>query len=134
MFVVALAHGWTFSYEPFRRITDGSAIPCYACLCCLCCCCSVTKNLGHVVSQDDLIEESKDALNMEDVSDSLTDFGHKSIQRGSSMLSNISLLRQKEEDGVEVGGPEDTVQEHQEEFGGSAGRDGVFSEYSNSFV
>eukprot|EP01094_Clydonella_sp_ATCC50884_P021035 TRINITY_DN4519_c0_g1_i1.p1 TRINITY_DN4519_c0_g1~~TRINITY_DN4519_c0_g1_i1.p1 ORF type:complete len:494 (-),score=118.37 TRINITY_DN4519_c0_g1_i1:165-1646(-) len=104
MFLVALAHGWTFSYEPFRRLSDASGIPCYSCLCCLCCCCKVTKNLTHVVSQDDLIEESKEAFQLDDVPGTLSDIGSSGLRHGSDLFSSISSLRSKSLSGGEGGG------------------------------
>ena len=68
MFFISIAHTVTFGHKPYR---SGEAscedIPCYSFICCCCCCVKVTKNLSHVVSQRDVLQDGVEIFSIDKV-------------------------------------------------------------------
>lgn len=76
MFLISIAHRFTFSHKPYR---SGEAscedIPCYSVFCCCCCCFKVTKNLTHVVSQKDVLQDGVEIFSINKMPDKISNLG-----------------------------------------------------------
>lgn len=76
MLPIAILHSYAYGYKSYkrRRVRYRDWIPCFSILCCPCHIFSVCCNLGHVVSQGDVVSESIDVFNVRKIPGAVSQF------------------------------------------------------------